>query len=195
MSVERPAVKLVAERVVDWGGDYLLVYRSCREVVERRRVESMAYRGGLWTVVARVPWYLYISHLAPENDFPMGELLHGLEYLDQNHCSVWDVEVPFRRYYEFRNDLILVEDVHGNLYMRRGGRYHLSPYWERFRSQLRPYPEVPEGVVCGHYYRFKLGRIVGREGNWYVFVLEDGSRVRAWKDPIVPARFCVPQSV
>jgi len=150
--------------------------------------------GGTWVVWANTYWAFHISHLSPDVEVPMEELLLGLEkFLEPPTCYTEDVEVPFVRYLELRSDLILVEDIHGNLYMRHGGRYHLSPYWERFRPELKPYPEVPEGVVCGHYFKFKLGRIVGREGNWYVFRREDGELVRAWKDPVVPTRFCLPE--
>jgi len=193
--MEKKLVKLVAEKVVERIGDVVLKNGNCGNAVRRRDVAEVERRGGMWEVVANVEWYFYISFLSPENDLPREELIRGLEYLELgvNQCYVEDVEAPFRRYLELRSDLILVEDINGRLYMRYRGRYYLSPYWERLRPELKPYPEVPRGVVCGAYYKFKLGRIVGREGNWYAFEREDGERVRAWKDPIVPARFCLPQ--
>jgi len=187
-------VKLLAESVVERIGDLVLKNGNCANAVRRRDVAGVERRGGLWEVAACVTWYFYIPFLATENDIPREELIRGLEYLELgvNQCYVEDVEAPFQRYVELRSDLILVEDVAGRLYMRYRGRYYLSPYWERFRAQLRPYPEVPRGVVCGAYYRFGFGKWVGREGNWCVFERE-GGRVRAWKDPVVPARFCLPQ--
>jgi len=193
--MEKKLVKLLAESVVERIGDLVLKNGNCTNAVRRRDVTGVERRGGLWEVAACVTWYFYIPFLSPENDIPREELIRGLEYLELgvNQCYVEDVEAPFRRYLELRSDLILVEDINGRLYMWHRHRYYLSPYWERFRGELRPYPEPPpRGAKCGWYFKFGLGRWVGREGNWYVFERE-GGRIRAWKDPIVPARFCLSQ--
>jgi len=189
-------IKLIAERVIERLDSFVLKNGKCTTIVERRDVVKAERRGGVWELTAVGEWIFYIPFLSPENDIPRDELARGLEYLELgvNQCYVEDVELPFMRYLEFRSDLILVEDLRGALYMYYDNKYYLSPYWERFRNELRPYPELPPpGSRCGWYFKFDFGRWLRREGRWYVF--DNGRGVmRAWDDPVVPSRFCIPPS-
>jgi len=187
-------VKLIAEVVEKDGVGVLLRYRGCKSYINNDLdVLNIERKGDLYEVTVKAPWYFNVQVLSPDNEIPFEELVYGLEvYLEgTTRCYLEDVEVPFVRYLALSPRLILVEDIHGNLYLWFKHRYYKSPYWERFRASLQPYPEAVKARKCGHYYKLDLGDLVKRVGNYYVFKTWDGRIVKAWKDPIIPHRFCL----